>query len=266
MMCLSLDSYKAYFDIDADDIVSRIRGVLLHFHKPEHFRNNVVGPMKTADLKGPDLYGPFWITMTLIFFIGATANLHGYAHRNDIEEFDYDIKHLIHAASYLLGFSFGLPTVLWMTTTCCMSMNALQLAEWLCLYGYSLVPYLPAVVVSIIPFSLIAWIALGAATGMSCLMVIRNVAPSLLSAPSAGGGVGGGGGVGQAGKGTPIIFVILGSHTVFLLALKFTFYHVVPTAAASRGGDPFAAPGSAPIAAPYAAPYAAPTALAPSPF
>jgi hypothetical protein len=72
MTCLTLDSYKVYFDIDADDIVKRVRGVFLHFYKPEHFRNNVLGPMKTTELKGPDLYGPFWITMTLIFFIGVS--------------------------------------------------------------------------------------------------------------------------------------------------------------------------------------------------
>ena len=72
MACLTLDSYKVYFDIDADDIVKRIRGAFLHFYKPEHFRNNVMGATKTAELKGPDLYGPFWITMSLIFFIGVS--------------------------------------------------------------------------------------------------------------------------------------------------------------------------------------------------
>ena len=70
LLCLNLDSYKQYFNIDADDIVSRVRGVFLHFYKPEYFRNNVLGTQSMSDLKGPDLYGPFWITMTLIFLIG----------------------------------------------------------------------------------------------------------------------------------------------------------------------------------------------------
>lgn len=72
MACLSLDSYRAYFDIDAEDIATRIRAVAYHFYKPEYFRNNVLGVQKTDTLKGPDLYGPFWITMTLIFFIGVS--------------------------------------------------------------------------------------------------------------------------------------------------------------------------------------------------
>ena len=70
MACLTIDSYAQYFDIDAEDIANRMKGVILHFYKPEYFRNNVVGIDKSTGLKGPDLYGPFWITMTLIFFIG----------------------------------------------------------------------------------------------------------------------------------------------------------------------------------------------------
>eukprot|EP00536_Pseudo-nitzschia_multiseries_P016015 jgi/Psemu1/247244/estExt_Genewise1.C_10000017 len=251
MACLTFDSYKQYFDIDADDIVTRVRGVFLHFYKPEHFRNNVMGPMKTNELKGPDLYGPFWITMTLIFFIGVTANIHSYVHRNDVEEFDYDINHLLHAASILVTFAFGLPLVLWMTTTCCMSMNTLQLAEWLCLYGYSLVPYMPAVVLSILPFSIIAWVTLALATVTSGLMVIRNVAPSLMSADTSGTG----NGIGGQSKGPPIVLAILGCHLVFFLVLKFTFYHFSPH---KHTQAPTLFPTLAPVASPEAAPAAAP--------
>ena len=74
MMFITLDSYKAYFDIDAEDIVARVKAVAFHFYKPEYFRNNVLGVQKTDTLKGPDLYGPFWITMTLIFFIAVRTS------------------------------------------------------------------------------------------------------------------------------------------------------------------------------------------------
>lgn len=221
MLCLSMDAYKAYFDIDADDIVKRFRGVFLHFYKPEHFRNNVMGPMKTNELKGPDLYGPFWITTTLIFFIGVTANMHNYVHRNDVDEFDYDINHLLHAASVLFSFAFLLPTILWVTTQFCMGMQALQLVEWLCLYGYSLVPFMPAVFLSTIPFAIIAWVTLGIATAVSCLMVIRNVAPALMSSSTSSS-------IGGQAKGPPIVLVILGCHIVFFLIVKYTFYHYTP--------------------------------------
>lgn len=77
MACLTLDSYKTYFDIDAEDIVTRVKAVVMDFYKPEHFRNNVLGVQKTDASKGPDLYGPFWITMTLIFLIGVSNTWDG---------------------------------------------------------------------------------------------------------------------------------------------------------------------------------------------
>lgn len=249
MICLSFESYKAYFDIDADDIVKRVRGVFLNFYKPDHFRNNVMGPMKSNELKGPDLYGPFWITMTLIFFIGVTANVHNYVHRNDVEEFDYDINHLLHAATVLISFSLLLPTLFWMTTQCCMGMRALQLVEWICIYGYSLVPYIPAVFLSTIPVSIIAWITLGVATGVSCLMVLRNISPSLMASDTSSG-------IGGQSKGPPIVLAILGCHVVFFLILKYSFFHYTP---AKHTPMPILAPVAAPVEIPSET--AIPTAL-----
>lgn len=145
--------------------------------------------------------------------VQVTANLHDYAHRNDVDEFDYDINHLLHAASICCGYAFVWPTILWVTTQWFMSMNALLLVEWVCLYGYSLCPYLPAVVLCVIPVGIVSWVLLSVATAASCLLVVRNVAHPLLASDA-----------GQA-KAPPIILAILGSSVVFLLFLKFTFYH-----------------------------------------
>jgi hypothetical protein len=139
--------------------------------------------------------------------------MHDYAHSTDMEEFDYDINHLLHAATMCCGYAFVLPTILWVTTQCCMALNALQLVEWVCLYGYSLSPFLPAVMVCIIPLGIVSWVLLAAATAVSCLLVVRNVAHPLLSSD-----------VGQA-KAPPILLSILGSSVIFFLSLKFTFYH-----------------------------------------
>jgi hypothetical protein len=131
------------------------------------------------------------------------------------EEFDYDINHLLNAAYICCAFGFVLPTILWMTTQCCMGMKALTLAEWVCLYGYSLVPYLPVTLLCIIPLPVVSWVFLAVATAASCLLVVRNVSHPLLAND-----------VGQA-KAPPIILVILGAHIVFFLFLKFSFFHHV---------------------------------------
>jgi hypothetical protein len=123
-----------------------------------------------------------------------------------------------------------------------MNMAALQLVEWLCLYGYSLVPYMPACMLSVIPFSIVAWITLGTATAASCLLVIRNIAPPLMSYDTSSS-------IGGQAKGPPIILIMLGCHVLFLLVLKFTFYHFTPGTSTTS-----LAPSIAPVEAPVAAP------------
>mmetsp|Transcript_75923 Transcript_75923/g.114336 ORF Transcript_75923/g.114336 Transcript_75923/m.114336 type:complete len:331 (+) Transcript_75923:85-1077(+) len=213
MACLTLEAYKAYFDIEAEDILARMKGVVLHFYKPEYFRNNVIGAGTANGLKGPDLYGPFWITMTLIFFIGVTSNMHAYLRKDDLDEFDYDMNHLIHAATVLCGFSFVLPTIFWITTQC-MNMQALLLVEWVCLYGYSLTPFLPTVMLCVIPVAILQWVLIAVATVVSGLLIVRNVTAPMLSTD-----------VGQA-KAPPLILSIIGCHVIFLLYFKISFYHV----------------------------------------
>ena len=62
----------AYFDVDTADISARIQGAVLLFYQPDKFRTEVVGASRTETLKGPDLYGPLWITMTLVFFVAVS--------------------------------------------------------------------------------------------------------------------------------------------------------------------------------------------------
>jgi len=141
--------------------------------------------------------------------------MHDYLHATEIEEFDYDINHLLHAASILSGFSFGVPFILWLTTQF-MSMQGLKLVEWVCIYGYSLVPYVPAVMICIIPLGIISWICLLLATIISCSLVVRNVAGPMLASD-----------IGQV-KAPPVLLAILGVHIIFFLFLKFSFYHYTP--------------------------------------
>ena len=72
MSCFRMDTYMAYFDVDTADISARIQGAVLLFYQPDKFRAEVVGASRTEALKGPDLYGPLWITMTLVFFVAVS--------------------------------------------------------------------------------------------------------------------------------------------------------------------------------------------------
>jgi protein YIPF1/2 len=129
-----------------------------------------------------------------------------------VEEFEYDIEHLLNAWTFLTAFVFGVPTLFWLSTRC-VSIQALTLAEWICYYGYSMVPYLPAVFVCIIPVTAFAWLALMAASSASALLVLRNASTPLLASDS------------SHQKAPAFILAILVVHFIFFVALAITFYH-----------------------------------------
>lgn len=196
---------------------------------------------------GPDLYGPTWITLTLVFFVAVTSNMSLYLHHyhqqrqkqqlgtivdegGDAaeEEWEYDINQLLRATSILYSFSFGLPTILYLILRILGGGGGggdtnLGLADLICLYGYSLVPYLPVTWICILPYNWVQWSVLGVATLFSGMLVLRNVVGSILVESRRGGAVLGGAGV--QGKSGGLIMCLVGCHLVFFLVMKLAFYH-----------------------------------------
>eukprot|EP00542_Grammatophora_oceanica_P020617 CAMPEP_0194047362 /NCGR_PEP_ID=MMETSP0009_2-20130614/24188_1 /TAXON_ID=210454 /ORGANISM="Grammatophora oceanica, Strain CCMP 410" /LENGTH=344 /DNA_ID=CAMNT_0038692953 /DNA_START=10 /DNA_END=1044 /DNA_ORIENTATION=+ len=211
--CFSPQTYMAYFDVDTVDIERRILAALKEFHKPDKFRSEVIGASRTDNLKGADLYGPFWICMTLVWTISFTSNLSAYFRADDPNEFEYDLRHLLHACTVIFGFGFGLPACFWLGTQC-LGMQALMMVDWICLYGYSMIFYIPTTLLCLLPVEILIWCFLAVATGASCLLVLRNVAAPLLGADSGGS------------KSGPLLMCVMGCHAIFFLVLKLTFYRV----------------------------------------
>jgi hypothetical protein len=244
LSCFRLDTYGRYFDVDTADVAARVRGSLTQFFLPDQFRTAVVGDDPSAEppaavppdadaaalpgdydraLKGPDLYGPVWVGITLIFILGVTSNLSAYMHHRqkakrssegeEVEEFEADIHHLLRAGSVVIFFALGVPTAFWFATQC-LGMPSVQWAMWMTIYGYAQVPVLVGSLVAwILPVDLWHWIALGCAVGASGLLVVRNLSTPLLSQDSA-----------SHAKAAPIILGILGAQFVYLCVLKIAFY------------------------------------------
>lgn len=236
--CFRLEGYQPYFDLDTVHVAQRIMCALTKFWQPDQFRTAVVGDTANPELglKGPDLYGPLWITMTLIFCIAATSNLSDYMRhlqhsssssstaaadvtddaaitsQEEMEDFEYDIYHLLRASSVCTVFVFVIPTAFWFACTC-LAMPAIPWVMWVCCYGYSMTPYLLAVLIAWVPITILEWLVLAMATFASVLLILRNLSTPLLSQDAA-----------NQAKAAPILMSILGVHVVFLLVMKYLFY------------------------------------------
>ena len=65
----SISYYQPLFDVDTLQVLNRIKGALLPRPKGAFFE---------VIAANPDLYGPFWISTTLIFTMAITGNLASY--------------------------------------------------------------------------------------------------------------------------------------------------------------------------------------------
>ena len=99
----------------------------------------------------------------------------------------------------------------------CISID-IGFTELTCIYGYSLVPYLPVTILCMLPFVLFEWLILALATVWSGLLVLRNVAGPLLR-----------GGNNQWSG--PLCIFIIACHLIFCIVIKFQFYkhHIIHT-------------------------------------
>jgi len=248
----SIDALRPYFDIDTIDILVRMKSSITYCMVNDGFRNEVLysknalkidsAPQTTSESenidggeaaiatsgKGPDLYGPIWITMTLVFFVAVTSNMSIYVHHsfklvNKLgeggvaaeNEWDYDINQLLHATWILYSYSVGLPALLYVVFRMA-GVNGLGLVDLICFYGYSLVAYLPVTWVCIVPIHAVQWTSLGVATVLSGVLVVRNVIGPILESAT--------GPSGQRKSGG-LIMSVIGCHFVFYVVIKLAFYH-----------------------------------------
>ena len=215
LSCFRLEEAAKLFDIDADDIALRLRYSLTQFFQPDHFRLNVLGD-EAETTKGPDLYGPFWISMTLVFILGVASNLSDYLHfqrKSDPDaQFDYDITHVLHAMYIVFAFSFGVPTTFWLASSC-LGLAGVPWSLWVCCYGYSMAPILAAALVAWwLPFWIWHMFAMSVGVGASCLLVLRNLSTPLIAQED------------NHAKAAPLLLCMLGVHAIFLLVLMLTFF------------------------------------------
>ena len=160
--CLSVRYYQPFFDVDTSEVTERVSHSLMYCRRNESFISSIK--------EKPDLYGPFWITTSLVFTVAfcshMSAWLSSWMYGSNWEN---DFAALVNAASLIYGFAACAPTLAYF------SLRQLDISvgfvPLICMYGYSLSSFIIASIVCLVPSNTIIWVSLiGAALSSSVFM------------------------------------------------------------------------------------------------
>ncbi|XP_057549855.1 uncharacterized protein LOC130828080 [Amaranthus tricolor] len=167
----SVAAYKPYFDVDTSDVLERIKESLFPWK----------GTFTELISNSPDLYGPFWICTTLIFIAASIGTFVTYvSHKLQSKEWNYDISLVTWSAGLFYGYVTVVPLCLYLVLKYFSAPSGF--VQLLCLYGYSLFVFVPALCLSVVPLDIFRWVIAGVAGFMSASFVALNLKAHIESA------------------------------------------------------------------------------------
>jgi len=200
--------YRQFFDVDTDDVKGRVMKSIM--------------PMSDGFLEAvapnPDLYGPFWISATLIFAVGAAGNFASWL-SHDVTELEgglpvgwsYDFRKITQGAVMIWGYislvPLGLYFFLWFYAD-----STIDLLLLVCLWGYSLSIFIPTAVLCILNSELLRWLFVLAACGSSGSVIVANLQGRLQDR------------LPEGNKAKIVLAVLVGIHVLISFAFKVYFF------------------------------------------
>ncbi|XP_072745762.1 protein YIPF1 [Anoplolepis gracilipes] len=206
--------YQKFFNVSTNDVLERLKRSMVP-HGSDNYLITHIRP-------NPDLYGPFWICVTLVFSIAISGNMANYLQTASSAKYHwkYDFHVVSYAATCIFLYAWLLPLALWGALKWTYSSRNTEeeliesyaapgLLELLCLYGYSLSIYVPVAFLWTIQIGWLQWSLVILATFLSGGVLLRSLLPVI------------------AGKHRIIyIAVILGMHLLLAAGFMLYFFHV----------------------------------------
>lgn len=137
----------------------------------------------------PDLYGPFWISVTLIFTIAISGNIANYLqHANTNYHWKYDFHLVSYAATSIFLYVTLVPSALWGLLKWSTQVDDIEgleedvtpgALELICIYGYSLFIYIPVSILWSIQINFLQWSLVLLATFVSGSVLLLTMMPAL---------------------------------------------------------------------------------------
>lgn len=159
----SIETYRPYFNIETYDVIDRTMFTLYPLR----------GDFCEKVQHNPDMYGPLWISTTLVFAVAALGNYASYLQSEHKTDWYYDINYISWAACFIYGYLCLVPLGFyfllryWGIST--------PLVQLWCLYGYSLFTFIPASILLIFPTEFLRWTVIALAGLVTASFVALNM-------------------------------------------------------------------------------------------
>eukprot|EP00180_Rhodochaete_pulchella_P001151 Plantae.Rhodophyta-Rhodochaete_pulchella.ctg19706.p1 GENE.Plantae.Rhodophyta-Rhodochaete_pulchella.ctg19706~~Plantae.Rhodophyta-Rhodochaete_pulchella.ctg19706.p1 ORF type:complete len:294 (+),score=34.20 Plantae.Rhodophyta-Rhodochaete_pulchella.ctg19706:127-1008(+) len=209
--------YIGFFDVTEDQVKDRLQRVFVPTQRicsdPEAM---------------PDLYGPLWIATTLVVLIPMAASLRDFvvdhvmlAARAGAPS-AHTFQRFSVAASFLYGYLAIASSVVWITRKY-FGLSS-ELFRSICVYGYSLAPFIPATILCSVPGSIVAWVLISLAYCSSAVFQWLNLWHD--DEPETEVALGGAyGSIAENRRGITLGVAALAVHALFAVFLRLYFFH-----------------------------------------
>ncbi|KAK4764718.1 hypothetical protein SAY86_025808 [Trapa natans] len=162
----SITSYTQYFNIDTDVVLNRLMGSL----------SPIDGSFFSKIVVNPDIYGPIWISTTLVFMLASLGNWATYLmekHAGKGSSWTFDVNYVNVAAIAIYGYAIAVPLGFYFLLQY-LGSNA-NLVQFWCMWGYSLFIFILSAFPLLIPVEILRWIIIVAAGAASACFVGSNL-------------------------------------------------------------------------------------------
>lgn len=173
----TFEYYQQFFDIETHHVRERIIGSVAPW-PGKNFINIYLR-------RNPDLYGPFWICTTLVFATAICGNISNFlVHFGDPNhKYTPEFRKVTIAAMAIFSYAWLVPLGLWglllWRNKKIMNLVSYSFMEIVCVYGYSLSIYIPAVVLWILPFNWLRWFSIVVALCLSGSVLVMTFWPAV---------------------------------------------------------------------------------------
>ena len=159
----SIEFYQTFFNVDSDEIQSRVLAALIP--SGENFLLTNLRP-------NPDLYAPFWICATLVSTIAICGNMSSFFAFKGTHKWHSNFHLISISATIIFTYAWMWPAVLWAYLLWKGNLAGYSFLEIVSVYGYSLVVFIPISILLMAPYDWLRWVLviIGAVTSGSVLV------------------------------------------------------------------------------------------------